>query len=306
MQSQLQTAEPPAADRFPNKQVIVRDLSWPRATLEAQYHCEWETCRGWTAREAVARCIKPNIVLVKPPEMTLFLETNAHGFLGPELDFGRKLVGVWGDSVVEGWGLGWIHGESELLPGYQVVNGGVGGATLPFIGQRAIEMNRRLPFTYNLVFPGLNSIFAPVSARSTIYFWLHRLLDRLPNVILCTQPTSLNEDLLASDLTSWLATGSALGYHAGYNFWMELPPTREYVQAMFEVIVAQNAIVRQVAQEREQMRGQRVPVLDFYQRFYTRGAPDFRTAFVDAGHFRVEAYPMVWQALCEELAGIVA
>jgi hypothetical protein len=283
-------------DRFPGKTVIVRDPSWPLGTLLDQY------TENIASEDPTLPRVKPNVVLLRP-NGEAFLETNSHGLLGPEVDFSQELTAVWGDSCVAGWGRGWIDGLSERFPGRQILNGGLNMAPIDTIVTRAIEMNRRLPIKHNVLFAGWCTMMRSRDALRMVYQWVHRLCEELPNLILCTQPTALNERVAASDITPHLASAADLGFRAGFTFWSDLAPTQELVQTMYHLIQQQNEVLRRVAKETAMTAGRFVPVIDFYRRFYTGNMPDFREHFFDAGHFRVEAYPMVQQVFCEELGG---
>ncbi len=304
MASEMLTTELEYAARYPNRRVVVRDPEWSHQTLHDQYMMSWAAASGQGASASAAGKLISSVVVLKQ-DRDVFLETNSHGFFGPEIDFSKKLVAIWGDSVVEGWGHGWIGGLSEHFPGFQMLNGGINAATFPQVGTRALEMNRRVPIAYNVIFPGLNTMRLPIPSSRTVYAWLHRLCTALPNVILCTQPTSLNEDLAAGDITPHLAKAGSLGYRAGYNFWNDAPPTQENVRAFFEMIQEQNRLVWQVVSEQASLYRRRIPVVDFYKRFYTRGLPEFRDYFVDAGHFRGEAYPIIQEIFHEAFSRLL-
>ena len=283
-------------DRFPRKTALVRDRAWHIDTLHRQY------LAYPSPPDPIDIRVIPNVVVLNPEDNSVFLETNAHGFLGPEIDFNRKLVAVWGDSTVAGWGKGWIEELNAQFPDHQFLNGGVDGATIDCIALRALEANKQIPITRNLVFAGWNTMFRPVHATKAVFFRLHRLLDALPNPILCTQPTSLNAAVVQADIAPFLAPSGALPFRAGYSFWPGLPPTIAHVQALYNNIIQQNDVLWKVVEERRRLLRQSIPVFDFCRHFDTSGAADFRDNFIDAGHFRVEAYPLVRQFFCEEFA----
>ena len=285
--------------RFPNKTVIVRDKGWDLDTLHHQYLAYPPPPAPLEIR------VKPDVVLLNPDDGSVFLETNAHGFVGPPIDFDRKLVAIWGDSTVAGWGKGWIEGLSAQFPAYHFLNGGVDGATIDTIAGRALEANKHLPIVCNLIFAGWNTMFRPVPAARTVFFRLHRLLDALPCPVLCTQPTSLNASIIANDITPYLAPTGALRFRAGYSFWHPLPPTVAHVQALYNNILQQNQVMWNVVEERGRRDRQHVPVFDFFRHFDTTNAADFRDNFIDAGHFRVEAYPLAHRVFCGEFAGMI-
>ena len=287
------------ADQLPNKTVIVRDKAWSMETL---HHCLLTYPR---LPDPLGARVKPNLTLLRP-DGSVFLETNAHGFIGPEVDTSRKLVALWGDSTVAGWGEGWIAGLDEHFPGYQFLNGGINTATINTIVLRAMEVNRCLPITYNVIFAGWNTMrYAVPPPLRAVSFRLNRLLDASPNTILCTQPTSLNATIIQNDLTPFLVPSGALRFRAGYSFWPQMPPTSEYAQALYNSIMQQNALLRDIVAERRRRLKQEVPIFDFYRHFDTEGAEDFRDNFIDAGHVRVEAYPLMRRVFCEEFAALI-
>ena len=284
------------SERFPGKEVVVRDPQWTLTTLMGHY------LQGIESADPATWRIRPDVVILRPQEQDIFLQTNSHGFLGPEIDFSKKLIAIWGDSTVAGWGRGWIEGLSALYPDCHFINGGVNHAPIESIVLRAIEANARLPIACNIVLPGWCTLMCRPQALELVHTWLHKLLKALPNVLFCTQPTSLNEDVLAGDFNTHVATGQQLGFRAGYLFWPGLKSSPALVEAFFRLINQQNDLMRRVVRETAMMENRFVPVVDLYRRFYTRHTPDFRHNFLDTGHFRVEAYPLLQQVFLEEVA----
>src|SRR5262245_37375581 len=109
---------------YPGKQIVVRDPAWPIGTLFDQYIAHLG------ASNPARSHIRPNIVVLRPDGERIFLVTDAQGLIGEEIDPTKRLVAVWGDSCVAGWGLGWIEGLSDRFPGVQVLNGGLNHAAI--------------------------------------------------------------------------------------------------------------------------------------------------------------------------------
>jgi hypothetical protein len=292
MKPDLLTIEADYASRFLHQRILMRNSGWRAESLHEQYEQPWDNYEARTIALTAADRLRHGITVLNENE-SLFLQTNSYGLIGPEIDGAKKLVGIWGDSVVQGWGEGWIGGLSDYFPNFQILNGGLQSVMISAVAMRAIEMNRRLPIQYNVIFPGLNTIRLPQWRQSFLSSWLHRLCNTLPNVILCTQPTSLNEDVIADDFAAHIAAAGTLGYRAGYILWKDVEPTSANIAKWFHFVLEQNEVVRRVAAEQHTLFGRRIPVVDVYRLFYTRGTMDFRDHFVDAGHFRVEAYPYV-------------
>ena len=57
----------------------------------------------------------------------IFLEINEWGFGGKAIDASRPKAVVWGDSVVFGYGMGWVSlmGQADAPHGWQFLNGGI-------------------------------------------------------------------------------------------------------------------------------------------------------------------------------------
>src|SRR5271157_4758361 len=143
--------------------------------------------------------LKPRVILVRPQDMSVYLETNSFGFKGPDVDSNKRLVAMWGDSVVFGIGNEWVGAVDRCFPGFQFLNGGLEGDPFENIMERASEANQRLKIDHNIMFPGWHARQRPDVLQSL----LERAIATLPGPIFCTVPTSLNETVVEVDLSPY-------------------------------------------------------------------------------------------------------
>jgi hypothetical protein len=94
--------------------------------------------------------LRPNLAFIRADGSTFF-EINEVGLKGGSIDPSRKLVVVWGDSVVFGIGPGWPCLLDRLAPGYQFLNGGIEGDSYRSVLARMAEFNRQQPVALNIL-----------------------------------------------------------------------------------------------------------------------------------------------------------
>lgn len=87
----------------------------------------------------------------------LAVETNSLSCFGPEPDLTKPLVGVFGDSVVQGVGLGSFVNHIDL-PGCAVVNGGVEGSLLENTVDRFCYVHALAPMICAAIHPGFHNL----------------------------------------------------------------------------------------------------------------------------------------------------
>ena len=264
------------------KDVIECDPKWSSEIFQS-YYLDRESKR-----------MKPNVVLIQPPEMDVIFSTNGHGFKGAEIDFSKKLVAIWGDSVVFGVKGGWVEGIARYFSAYQFLNGGLEGDTPDNICARAIEKNRELNISYNIIFPGWHDITDPEKT----YHLLHKVLSNVPGGILCTVPTSLNEKIVEKDLRSFF-TPKDHSTETSYLFWGNIEYSIKNAKVLFTRLLHRNKVVHMVAQERN------VPIVDLYSYFHTNSEETLRKDFFDAGHPRISAFPKFQRVFYEELKDVL-
>lgn len=286
------------------RDVVVFDPKWTAEIFQSFY-----LDRG-------RKRIKPNVVVLKPPNMALYFETNSYGLKGSEVDPTKRLAAVWGDSVVFGLGRGWVEDLDKFFAGFQFLNGGLEGDGLENIRARAMESNGKVEIDFNIVFPGWHTMKSPRKVRSI----LSSMVDHLPGPILCTVPTSLSERVTDMDLTSYFTT-TENSKHPAYDplgteqegdesshtsevernffFWGNLKYSIKNAKRLLHQLQEQNGIVRELARKRN------VPLVDLYEHFYTDDISRFRDEFFDAGHPRPGSYPKIQLCFSEVLKSVL-
>lgn len=269
---------------------MVIDPKWSLDTVQS-FYLDRTQGRNWG--------LKPNVVLLKPTEngnnLQLLVETNSWGFRGPEVDPSKKLAAVWGDSVVFGvhGETSWVEGLAKQFPGYQFLNGGIEGDTLPNIYARAIEANQHREIKWNIMFIGWHTLI-PDHVRD----FVSRAVDKLRGPVLCTVPTCLNEKAVDIDLSSYLDPTPDL--RTSFTLCMgSILYSKENAMRLFGYLKKSNEVLRNIASERG------VPLVDLYNYFYTNDLSRLRDDFFDAGHPRPQAYPKLQQAFRETLKSIL-
>jgi lysophospholipase L1-like esterase len=270
--------------------------------------------------DETTRTLRPNMVLVDRRGAIVF-EINELGLKGAARDPARKLAVIWGDSVVFGIGWSWPCLIDEMAAGYQVLNGGIEADPYDNILRRAEAFNHAHAVALNIVMLGwhpwhLPAAFAqPASGsegplrRLTQMFRpsprephmppipadpdpqpIHRrlrvdlveFLQHIPNTVLVTMPTALNQQIADRDLSPCFTQG---GRDTVFTFAGDLAYSMEAQRHMLAHITERNAIVRAVAQ------ASGVRLVDLAAAFDTAAAADFREDFHDMLHLRPRAYP---------------
>ena len=258
--------------------------------------------------------MRPNLVFVHPDGSIAF-ETNEVGLKGDPIDPVRKLVVVWGDSVVFGGERSWPCLLDALAPGYQFLNGGLDGDPFANILRRAREFNLRQHITLNLVMLGWHP-FVPSRIRlRRRWFGLHRkpesvphrgnehlraeltqFLEAVPNTVVLTVPTALNWRIVDRDISSLFVDGPE---DVRFSFLPKIPYQMAGQRQGLEHITERNAVAREVCARLG------VPVVDLYAAFDTENAADFRAHFIDLIHFRPTSYPLVARAVHDAIKDLL-
>jgi lysophospholipase L1-like esterase len=251
------------------------------------------------------RRIKPNVVLLKSTDMSVYFQTNSHGFKGPDIDFTKKLIAVWGDSVVFGIGRGWVEGLDNLFSSYQFLNGGIEGDSFENISERALEANQKMNIKYNIIFPGWHSRRNPKKVNDL----LEEITEKLPSSILCTVPTSLSNAIVERDLSPYFITSGVgvnpvtnyipLAMNHEYRFWGKNPYSIDNAKKLLSELQQQNDIIRNISSKKH------IPLIDLYEQFYTEDLAKFRNDFFDAGHPRSASYPKLQKIIKEALKDVL-
>jgi hypothetical protein len=217
----------------------------------------------------------------------LLWRTNSLGLRGPEPDPTRKLAVIWGDSVIFGAPdicTPWLpHLDT---PACQVLNGGVPGCPLHSSLERMNRLDEVLGIDLHIVFAGWNYSTqegGPCNAGLKGHL-LYELWEYRGRCALVTTPTSLNPAIVDHDLRAFAEPWAE-------RFVWDFEPG--VARAWLDNVIERNQIIREVGDELG------LPVFDWYEAMRTTSLEDFRTDFVDFGHFRSAAMPKVvaaWNA----------
>jgi len=234
--------------------------------------------------------LTPNLVIVRAGRK--WFETNSWGLKGAEPEPGKKLVAIWGDSVVFGIGSPtWVDMIGQHFAQYQFLNGGIEGAPVDDIVERAIRVNQEHPIDVNVLFPGWHPSSPVGSVNTTIEKVLREGVEKIPNCILSTVPTALNEQILDTDLTPYHTIADPLVKFHG--FAGNLSPST--MRSVYGRLLERNTIIRRVAQERE------IPLFDWFAAMRTTSLEDFHKDFYDILHPRPKSYAKIAQIWAEGL-----
>lgn len=214
--------------------------------------------------------LKPNLTFVDKFGKTWFT-TNELGLKGSPRD-NKPLIIAWGDSVVFGVGRGWPELLNDLDPNHQYMNGGIEGDHYTNVLSRALDFNETHRVKKNILFIGWHTHGQNKHVEQDLTI----ALETLPNVILLTIPTPLNEDIITLDLEDY--------FGKDFGFYGALPYSVKLQQEIFAHVLERNAIIRRVAEKTN------TALIDLYQAFKTNSLNDFRQNFFDMQHPRRSAY----------------
>ncbi len=235
--------------------------------------------------------MRPRLVFVGA-DGSIHFEINEVGLKGDALDETRKLVVVWGDSVVFSAGRGWPCLLDSLAPGYQFLNGGIEGDPYTNILRRASEFNRQKAVELNLVMLGWH----PMPDNRNLRSALTGFIEKTRNTVLLTMPTALNRRIADQDLASYLTPRDA---NNAFTFCGDLPYSRKDQYAGFNYIVERNNIIRDIASQMN------IRLIDLFAEFDTEKLDDFRQDFNDMIHLRASAHPKIVRAVYEGIKDLL-
>ena len=235
--------------------------------------------------------MRPRLVFVGA-DGSIHFEINEVGLKGDALDDTRKLVVVWGDSVVFSAGRGWPCLLDSLAPGYQFLNGGIEGDPYTNILRRAHEFNRQRAVELNLLMLGWHPLPDNRNVRSA----LTDFVEKTPNTVLFTMPTALNRRIADQDLSPYLTHRDA---DNAFTFCGDLPYSRKNQYIGFNYIVERNEIIRETAARMD------VRMVDLFAEFDTEKLDDFRQDFIDMIHLRASAHPKIVRAVYDGIRDLL-
>lgn len=249
---------------------------------------EYDFFQSYYMEKSENKQLKPNIVITNEDGTEILLETNSIGLKGKELDESKGYVGVWGDSVLFGLLKNWVEETSDYYPQYQFLNGAIEGLPPDDIIKRAKKYNNMLEIKYNILFPGWHRTNFSAHKIEEIF---RSAAEILPNCIMATVPTALNDVVVKEDFSSLLnnTIDSFDIKKEDFVFWGNIPYTKQNAKKLFMYIRHRNMAIRKVAKDLN------LPLIDLEKELTTTSLDDFRDNFFDIGHPRAEAYPLLKQ-----------
>jgi hypothetical protein len=148
----------------------------------------------------------------------------------------------------------------------------------------------------------------PLPGNETLEADLTRFLQAVPNTVVLTVPTALNQRIASLDLSPYLVAGDE---QIGFRFLGNKPHHIEQAAAQsaaagqsvqrqaFEYILERNAIARRVCTRLA------VRKIDLFTNFDTEESADFREHFLDLIHFRPSSYPLVARIVHDGIADLL-
>jgi len=240
--------------------------------------------------EAGRAGLKPNCVFTK--KNRIVFETNSWGLRGPEWDPNKKLVVIWGDSVIFGSIYGyshWVEKLNDKFEDYQFMNGGIEGDGLENIIARATRLNKKTEVNLNILFPGWHPSGLKGSENGQVEEWLDQALTgslRI-NSALVTLPTVLSSEIVNIDFRPYLFLDSDPGDDAFFNAWSNIDPSPESMKEVYRRLIERNQIIRKVAQRHG------VNLFDWFEAIRPSSFGEARRIFFDVPHPRPSASQMI-------------
>ena len=220
----------------------------------------------------------------------LMWESNSLGCKGPELDDGRPVIGVFGDSVVQGGYMDSFVNFIRVGP-CQPLNGGVEGSNIAITVDRFLEINAKVPMVAALVHSGWHNLVYGDNRESV---WRENL-DRVRG-----PPVIAHFRLSADFHPDMLATGYAHLMRDGYQQWTPEAVTPEGAADFKRQLDRFNSFIESYCAETGRLLIDLDPVLA------PRSAAEVSTHFFDLIHPRASSYEAIGAAISAQIAAAVS
>lgn len=237
--------------------------------------------------DQVRRRILPSTRVYVGPE--LVFESNALGCKGPELEDGRPIVGIFGDSTVQGGrplvgfpGHVWIGGAQPL-------NGGVEGSPLQTTVDRFLELQQKAPMVAVALHTGWHNLVYGVNTEA---HWREQL-DRVQG-----PPVIAHFKLVADFHPDALEHGYARFFN-GDHYWAWSEGFFDDPKTLVEFKTALdhfNSFIAAYCAEKGRVLIDLEPVLA------PKSYEEISGNYLDLIHPRPEAYERIGKAVAEQLA----
>jgi hypothetical protein len=279
------------------KEVIVLDPLWSTAVAQGYYLMPEKSG------------LYPNRIFVRPEnnsEVSEYFRTNSWGLKGEEPDQNKKQTVVWGDSTVFSLGAGWVERLNDLFPAQQFLNGGIEGDEPFNIINRMICMNRDHKIARNIFSPGWHDRTRLHGDNQKKYadslceldLVLSKVIKSklIPDLVLCTLPTALNDEYLKNDIRSYF--NEETDPDLAFRFWGDLDYQEITVKSINRYVNDRNELIRILARQYQ------IPLIDLYVLFRPKNMMESKQMFFDVCHFRPNMYDTFTALVADELKKI--
>jgi hypothetical protein len=215
----------------------------------------------------------------------LVVETNSLCCFGPEPDLSKPLVGIFGDSVVQGVATDSLVNHIHL-PGCSVVNGGVEGAQLHHIVDRFCEVSAQAPMICGAVHSGFHNL---IYNETSFMFWEQQFarVKDVPVIAHFRLTADINAEAVERGYEGLYGNGYGPMHHS-----KDIPTVREFKAALDR----KNKLI-------EKMCGMWDRVLiNLDEVLAPKTYADLTVNFFDILHPRPELYRAIGEAVARQLA----
>jgi hypothetical protein len=209
-----------------------------------------------------------------------YYQSNAYGCQGPDIQEGRPVVAVFGDSVIHGAaGDSFVH--HLKIDGCETLNAGIEGLILPWTVDHVFELKDQVPIVCAAVHTGWHNLL--YNERGADY-WAAQL-DRIQGV-----PLIAHFKMVADISEAIIEPGyaSVVGILEGYGLWHGANlETREGRRAVKDAIDDFNQFIERYCFERGRV------LIDLESVMAPAGVEDLGRRYVDFVHPSPTAYDLM-------------
>ncbi len=215
----------------------------------------------------------------------LHLQINSLGCKGPELQPGKPVIGVFGDSGsfsicgVEAW-------PSRInIPGYQILNASVEGYSLERMLEKYQKLRQQLTFSGLIIYGGWHNL---VYGQTGPAFW-RSIFDQFRadhKLVICTLLCSLIDECRTRGVDELLCTQqqSKTENRPFFEFWGDAKPTKELINQGLDALATYNRFLKSYCAETGAI------LLDLHTYMLPRSYQEIPLDFFDIHHPNVHTY----------------
>lgn len=233
----------------------------------------------------------------------LWLKVNSLGCRGPELQPDKPLILVLGDSGVfglPGQGGSWVN--HLKVPGYQVLNGGGEGYSLPMVVDNFLRLRKLVNPDVVVISSGWHNI---IYNERTEDFWT-KMYDQFAGqhaLAICSLACALTEECRTRGISELIAGAhepDPTNPQFKFNFWSTIEPTLENVIDVLDNVERHRNFIQSYCQQRGLI------FIDHRAYMTPRSYLEIPVNFFDIAHSRPSGYAMMGRYTSNVLSGRVA